>query len=152
MVRTKVLAIVMTVLLVAYLAFTGQRGVALVGTGTGVGVVLGLAVLVLPLLGVWMVVATYRQGTRNQHLARRLHDEGGLPDTSELPRRPSGRIVRDAADEYFAERLAEYEAAPEDWRTTYRLAVAYDTAGDRSRARGTLRRAVDLEAAERAGS
>ena len=152
MVKGQRLAVVMTVLLVGYLLLAGQRGIALIGTGTTVGVALGAVVLVLPLLGAWIVVATYRQGARNQHLARRLHDEGGLPDTSGLERRPSGRIVRESADAYFEERRLEWEAAPDDWRTTYRLAVAYDAAGDRSRARETMRRAVDLEAAERAGS
>ncbi len=52
-------------------------------------VVLGIAVLVLPFLGVWMVVATIRSGLAHQHLARRMHDEGLELDVDDLPRRPS---------------------------------------------------------------
>jgi hypothetical protein len=103
----------------------------------------------LPLLGAWMVVATWRSGTQIQRLARRLEAEGGLPEVSDLPRRPSGRVDRAAADEWFEQRRAELEQHPEDWRHWYRLAYAYDIAGDRRRARATMRRAVDLEAADR---
>ena len=39
---------------------------------------------------------------------------------------------------------AQTEAAPEDWRTWFRLALAYDAAGDRTRARAAARHAVAL--------
>ncbi|GAB3587156.1 tetratricopeptide repeat protein [Amycolatopsis endophytica] len=143
-------ALVLTAALVVYLVLLGARGVELIATGTGAGVALGAGVLVLPLLGVWMVVATWRSGTRIQHLARRLDAEGGLPDIEDLPRRPSGRVDRAAADAWFDERRAELEEHPGDWRYWYRLAHAYDIAGDRRRARATMRRALDLEASESA--
>jgi hypothetical protein len=114
-----------------------------------VPVVLGIAVLVLPFLGVWMVVATIRSGLAHQHLARRIHDEGLELDVADLPRRPSGRIERDAADALFARVKQEWEADPDNWRNSYRLARAYDYAGDRGRARDTMRRAVALEKLER---
>lgn len=61
----------------------------------------------------------------------------------------SGRIERDAADELFQSVKAEWEADPDNWRNSYRLARAYDFAGDRSRARETMKRAVALEKSER---
>jgi Flp pilus assembly protein TadD len=39
---------------------------------------------------------------------------------------------------------AQAEAAPEDWRSWYRLALAYDAAGDRTRARAAARHALAL--------
>ena len=39
---------------------------------------------------------------------------------------------------------AEAEAAPEDWRSWFRLSCAYDAAGDRKRARASMRDAVKL--------
>jgi len=39
---------------------------------------------------------------------------------------------------------AETEAAPGDWRAWFRLALAYETAGDRTRARGAARHAIAL--------
>jgi len=142
-------AYLLTAVLAVYFVLLGRQGVLLIQAGGVAPVGLGIGVLILPLIGAWVVVATLRAGLRHQQLARRLHDEGGLPDTSGLPRRPSGRIDRDAADAYFAERKAEYEAASDDWRTSYRLAVAYDAAGDRRRARETMKRAVQLEEQER---
>ena len=80
-----------------------------------------------------------RFGLATQRLAEQL------PDASpELPRRPSGRTERGAADAWFAECQAALEAEPDDWRRWYRLAEAYDLAGDRRRARATMRRAIEM--------
>jgi Tfp pilus assembly protein PilF len=66
-------------------------------------------------------------------------------DVSSLPRMPSGRIERDAADALFEAVRTELEDDPNNWRRWYRLARAYDYAGDRSRARETMRKAVEME-------
>ncbi|WP_167756728.1 MULTISPECIES: tetratricopeptide repeat protein [unclassified Amycolatopsis] len=142
-------ALLMTAALVVYLVLLADRAVALLQTGTPAGIALGIGVFLLPLLGVWIVVVTWRSGMQIQRLSRRLDAEGGLPDVSDLPRRPSGRVDRDAADAWFDERRAEVEADQENWRPWYRLAYAYDIAGDRRRARATMRKAIELEAAER---
>jgi len=147
--RVVVAIAAIVVALAFYFVLLGQRGIALIQDGRAVPVVLGIAVLVLPFLGVWMVVATIRSGLAHQHLARRMHDEGLELDVDDLPRRPSGRIERDAADELFAQVKQEWEADPDNWRNSYRLARAYDYAGDRGRARETMRRAVALEKHER---
>lgn len=148
-VRARNVAVLLTVAVGVYLVLLAGRAVALIRVGSVPAVVLGLGVLVLPVLGVWLVAATWRSGARIQRLARRLEDEGGLPDVSDLPRRPSGRVDRQAADDWFERRRAELEADPQDWRRWYRLAHAYDVAGDRRRARATMRRAIELEAADR---
>ncbi|GAB2958204.1 hypothetical protein LWP59_10990 [Amycolatopsis acidiphila] len=147
--KARNVALLLTVALVVYLVLLADRAVQLLQTGTPAGIALGVAVFVLPLLGAWMVVATWRSGLQIQRLGQRLDEEGALPDTSDLPRRPSGRVDRTAADAWFDERKAELEAHPDDWRYWYRLAYAYDVAGDRRRARATMRRAVELEAVER---
>jgi cytochrome c-type biogenesis protein CcmH/NrfG len=141
-------ALLLTAALVVYLVLLSDRGIALVATGEPLPVALGAGVLVLPLLGVWIVVATWRSGTRIQRLARRLEAEDALPDVEDLPRMPSGRVDREAADGWFERRRAELEADPGNWRRWYLLAYAYDIAGDRRRARETMRKAIDLEAAD----
>lgn len=146
--KTLVISAVLTGFVVLYLVLLAGRAVELLRTGETIPVVLGVGVLLLPLLGVWVLVSTWRSGLRVQRLAVRLAEEGGLPDTSELPRRPSGRVDRDAADAWFADRKAELDADPEDWRGWYRVAQAYDLAGDRRRARDAMRTAVTLEERE----
>jgi hypothetical protein len=137
-------AILLTAALVVYLVLLADRAVLLIQAGGVVGIGLGAAVLVLPLIGVWFVVAQWRNGIKINGLARRLEAEGGLPDVSGLPRRPSGRVDRDAADAWFAQRKVEVEESPEDWRAWFRLAHAYDVAGDRGRAREAMRKAIEL--------
>jgi len=148
-VRARNVALLLTAALIVYLILLADRAFALFATGSAAGIALGAGVLVLPLIGIWVVVVTWRSGLQIQRLSRRLDAEGALPDVSDLPRRPSGRVDRAAADAWFDERQAELEASPEDWRAWYRLAYAYDIAGDRRRARETMRRAVELEASDR---
>lgn len=144
--RTKAfqLSVLLTVLVLVYLVLLAGRAVALLRTGEVVPVVLGVAVLALPLLGLWVLLSTWRFGLRVRRLSLRLAEEGGPPDTAELPRRPSGRVDRQAADAWFAGREAELAADPDDWRGWYRIAHAYDLAGDRRRAREAMRTAVTL--------
>lgn len=139
----------LVVVLGFYFLLLGRISISLIGSGDAPAVIIGIGVLILPLLGVWIVVATVRAALAHQHLARRIHEEGLELDTSELPRRPSGRIEREAADQLFNQVKQEWEADPDDWRVSYRLARAYDYAGDRSRARETMRRAVALEKLDR---
>ncbi len=140
------------VALSVYFVLLGQRGIALIRDGGAVPVILGVAVLVLPLLGIWMVYSTIRSGFAHQHLVARAREAGRDLDVSDLPTMPSGRVQRDAADALFEQVKQEWEADPDNWLATYRLARAYDYAGDRSRARETMRRAVALEAADRTQS
>lgn len=144
--RPIVIAIgVLVVVLAFYFVLLGTRAFDLFASGSVAGIGLGVGVLILPFLGVWMVWATLRAGLAHQRLARRMVEEGHELDVSELPRRPSGRIEREAADELFAQVKHEWEADPANWRATYRIARAYDYAGDRSRAREMMKRAVAQE-------
>ena len=106
----------------------------------------GAAVLALPLIGLWLVGAEVRFGLAMQRLTRRL-DAEGQPPQPELPRRPSGGVDRQAADALFEQRRHDVVDEPADWRRWYRLAVAYDAAGDRRRARAAMRTAIARESA-----
>jgi cytochrome c-type biogenesis protein CcmH/NrfG len=133
----------LVLLLAVYFLLLSQRAVLLIRTGEVLPVLLGAGLLVLPLLAGWLVFAELRFGYSTQLMAAELAAEGGLP-RDDLPRRPSGRVDRSAAAAAFAARRGEVEAEPGDWRGWFRLAIAYDDAGDRRRARGAMRRAVLL--------
>jgi tetratricopeptide (TPR) repeat protein len=92
-----------------------------------------------------VMVSTLRAGLAHQRLARIIHDEGLELDIGALPRMPSGRIRREAADALFQSVREEVEREPDNWRHWYRLARAYDYAGDRARARETMRKAVEMQ-------
>lgn len=141
MLSPKRAVVVIAVVFIAYAALLGWRGVLLIGTGDPVAIGLGAAVLVIPIVGVYLVWRELQFGRQTEALARELAESGGLP-VDDLPRRPSGRIDRAAADAAFTKYKQEAEAAPDDWRVWFRLSTAYDAAGDRKRARSTMRTAI----------
>lgn len=137
------MAAVMAVLLAAYLLFSASRAIDFIRAGGVVPVLLGVAILVLPLIGAWVLVAEWRFGRATQAMGAELSERGELP-VDDLPRRPSGRPVRQAADARFAEVRAHVEAEPGAWSRWFDLATAYDACGDRKRARAAMRRAIAL--------
>jgi cytochrome c-type biogenesis protein CcmH/NrfG len=139
----KRLAVVMAGLLVVYLVFAAWRGVDLIAAGGTVPVLLGMAVLVLPMIGLWALVVEWRFGHATQRLGAELSARGELP-VDDLPRRPSGRPVREAADAHFATVRTRVEADPDSWERWFELSLAYDAAGDRRRARSAMRHAIAL--------
>ncbi|HVQ52334.1 MAG TPA: tetratricopeptide repeat protein [Mycobacterium sp.] len=138
----------MCVALVVYFLMLGRIAMAFITSGRPAAIGLGLALMVLPLIGLWAMVSTLKAGLAHQRLGRIAKDEGMELDVSSLPRMPSGRIQRDAADALFETVRTELEDDPDNWRRWYRLARAYDYAGDRSRARETMKKAVELESQE----
>ncbi|MFL6071626.1 MAG: hypothetical protein ACJ72Y_10140 [Actinomycetes bacterium] len=137
----RTVSIVLAVVTGVYLTVIAQRAWSLMTSGSAVAFILGVAIMVLPVIGVWVIWRELQFGFRTAELGRILDRAGELP-ADDLPRRPSGRVEREAADTRFAERRAEVEAAPEDWGAWFRLGVAYDDAGDRRRARAAMRTAI----------
>jgi cytochrome c-type biogenesis protein CcmH/NrfG len=146
-VRIQLMIALMCAALLVYIVLLGRTAVLMISSGRAVAIALGGALLILPLIGLWAMIATLSAGLAHQKLARLAADDGMELDVSALPRRPSGRIERDAADALFAQVRAELEDDPHDWRRWYRLARAYDYAGDRSRAREAMKKAVELHRA-----
>ncbi|MEU8695878.1 hypothetical protein [Streptomyces sp. NPDC048665] len=141
--RAKITYLVTAAVLVFYFVLVGSRGVMLIQAGTLLTVTFGVAVLILPVIGLWFLWQNTQFVRKANALATQLDAEGGLP-VDELRRTPSGHIDRDSADEVFARRKAETEASPDDWRCWFRLAVAYHDARDTPRARKAMQRAIAL--------
>lgn len=140
--NARIVSWVLAALCGLYLLFIAQRSWILLSSGQLVPAVLGLGLILLPVIGVWVVVRELQFGARTAELGRALAEVGGLPE-DDLPRTPAGRVIRADADERFAVRRGEVEADPEDWGAWFRLAVAYDDAGDRRRARAAMRTAIE---------
>ncbi|KXO93908.1 hypothetical protein [Tsukamurella pseudospumae] len=135
-------------LAVAMLLYIGLIGVwasMIAGRGGAVNIGLAIGMVLVGVMGLWILWSVLRNGYAHQRLAASAKALGRDLDVSDLPKMPSGRVQRDAADALFAEVKAEYEADPDSWVNTYRLARAYDYAGDRSRARDWMTKAVSLE-------
>jgi cytochrome c-type biogenesis protein CcmH/NrfG len=134
----------MAALLALYIVLVGWRAVQLVQTGEPVGIAMGVALIVLPLIAAWALGRELWFGVRAEQLARRLEAEGGLPDDI-VATTPSGRVTRADGEAVFPRYRAEVEQRPDDWRAWFRLSLAYDAAGDRTRARQAVRQAIRHE-------
>lgn len=145
----KRVSLILIAVLVVYLAIAGSQGLRLIQTGELVAIGFGLAILILPLIGLWVVWRELKFGMTVERMAKVLEAEGNLP-VDDLPRTEGGRIDRDAADAQFATVQSQAQADPTDWRAWFRVAASYDAAGDRRRARGAMYHAIDLfEAAQK---
>jgi cytochrome c-type biogenesis protein CcmH/NrfG len=143
--RIQALIAFMCLALLLYLFLLGRTAVILISSQRIAGIGLGIALLLLPIVGLWALIVTLRAGFTHQRLARLIATDRMELDTSALPRRRSGRIERKAADALFDTVRHELHNDPDDWRCWYRLARAYDYAGDRRRAREAMKNAVVLQ-------
>ena len=141
--RARTAALIMAALLVIYLVFVVHYALVLISVDETVAKAMGVALIVLPVVGGWALVAEITFVLRGERLLKRLREEGGLP-VDNLPRLPSGRPDPVAADAEFPAYQAEAEANPESWRAWLRLGLAYDASGDRKRARWATRQAIRL--------
>src|ERR1700679_1034245 len=83
-------ALVMAVLLALYLVLVFQHAIVLLGTGVLAGQLEGVALIVLPIVGAWALIAELVFGARAQRLLRLMTERGDLP-VDALPRAPGGR-------------------------------------------------------------
>lgn len=141
--KTKVIVAVLTFASFVYMVLITTRGLNLINEGGLGNIVFGIAVIAIPVLAGALIVREIQFGVGVQRMGRTLVERDGVPfDT--LPRDEMGRIDKAAADIEWQRRKALVEQAPNDWQAWFLLAVAYDNAKDRKRARATMRRALTL--------
>lgn len=136
--------ITMSVLLVIYFVATGARALALLQGGSPVGVLMGVAMVLLPLIGVWALMRELVFGWQSTRLVDLLDAEGLVPE-EEIDVLPSGRPVREAAEAVFNKYEREVQEHPDSWQALARLGIMTDAIGRRKEARGVLGRAIRLE-------
>ncbi len=125
----------------AYAVFALSRAWIVFQDGTLVTKLLAISIVVIPILGVALIIREIRFGLTMQQMGRQLSSEGRLP-LDDLPRTASGRADKSAADQRFAE-ITEL-AGSNDWRDWFHIALAYEDARDRKRARSSMRTAEKL--------
>lgn len=129
--------------LVLYFVLMGQKAILFIVSGEPVGIAMGIALIVLPLIGVWALVREIQFGVRAEKLGTQLDSEGGMP-AAETALTPSGRIAKADAEPLIQRYTAEADAAADDWRARYRLGVVQDAAGRRKDARASIRAAIGI--------
>src|SRR5246127_4533064 len=99
--RIQLLIALMCAAMLGYFVLLGRMAIAMIASGRAAAVGLGLALMIMPVIGLWVMIATLRAGFAHQKLARLIAADGMELDTSALPRRPSGRLQGDAAEGPF---------------------------------------------------
>lgn len=135
--------IVVALCLVLYFVLTGQWAYLYLISGEPIGIAMGVALIVLPLIGAWALVRELQFGVQADRLGTRLDAEGGMP-AAETDLTPSGRLAKTDAEPLLQRYTAEADAAAGDWRARYRLGVVQDAAGRRKDARASIREAIRI--------
>ncbi|MBX3312234.1 MAG: hypothetical protein KF916_04990 [Microbacteriaceae bacterium] len=139
---TKIAVVAITIAVGVYLFIIGQWAIEMMQSSEPVGVAMGYALFLLPVIGAWAIIREIWFGIKANKLAERLEGEE-LPGDG-LPTAPSGRPLRQAADNDFT-RWADYAREnQDDWKAWYLLGIAYSNSGDQKRARASIRKAIKL--------
>lgn len=145
---TRIGVALMSALLLLYIVAISGLAITLIGSGDGVLIALGLALGVLPILGLWGLVAEVMFGFRSERLMVLMAQQGALPaETAPVPHRK--RLNRQTAEAVFPTYLAAAEAPPQHWQAWMRLGIVYEASGDRRLARSSVRKAIELHRSSR---
>lgn len=140
---TRIGVVLIGAALIIYFFLMGQKAVLFIASGSPAGIGMGIALIVLPLIGAWALVREIQFGVQAERLGTTLNSEGGMPE-AETELTPSGRIAKADAEPLIQRYIAEAAAAPDEWRAQYRLGVVQDAAGRRKDARASIRTAITL--------
>lgn len=139
----KVGALFMSALVLVYLVLIAERSYALIVSGELIGIALGSLMLFLPTIAFWAIAMELRFGLRIEKLGKVLMEEKAWPQFG-FEYRPSGRPTKESAEAVFHDYRRAVEASENSWRAWFALGLAYDAAGDRARARKSMRNAISL--------
>ena len=136
-------ALFMTALVLVYLVLIAERSYALIASGDAMGVALGSIMLFLPAVALWAIAMELRFGLRIEKLGEVLKQEKAWPQFA-FEYRPSGRPTKASAEAVFDDYRKAVEEDERNWKVWFALGLAYDAAGDRARARKSMREAISL--------
>lgn len=132
----------MAILTALYAYLLLGRGLVLVQDQNPIAIVMGLAILVFPLLAIWVLFAEIRFGLRLAAIGRLYANSGMAEPSYEL--KPSGRAEKESGEAVFSELSERIQTDEDNYLLWYLLADCYDKLGDRTRARRSARRAISL--------
>jgi len=141
--KTKILLTTIVMLSFGYVLLSLVRAIQISSYDDVTTVVWQIGIVLIAGISFGLIIREILFGIQMQKLARLMNQEQMLlPDT--LSKLPSGRTERSEADARFSMIQLEVEQQPENWKGWFRLGLAYDEAGDRRRARASMRHSLRL--------
>ncbi|MFM1786300.1 MAG: hypothetical protein RL228_250 [Actinomycetota bacterium] len=141
--KSKLAVVALTLACLGYLAIGASRAFQINGESSISNSIMSIAVFAIIGITGALIVREIMFGYRISQMSTILDAEQLLlPD--DLPHTASGQTEKSAADERFKLISKEVETNPDSWRAWFRVAIAYDEARDRKRARAAMRQAEKL--------
>lgn len=141
--KSKLAVIALTLACFGYLVIGASRALQINGESSLSTSIMSIAVLVIVGITGALIIREILFGLHISQMSTVLEAEQLLlPD--DLPHTASGQTEKGAADERFQLISKEVETNPDSWRAWFRVAMAYDEARDRKRARAAMRQAEKL--------
>ena len=135
--------------MLAYYFLIAWRGFYLIMEDRWLLKALGIAVVMVPAVGVMVVMRELRFDVACQLLLLSVRRTEGPVELPALPTLAAGPTDRRVLDAWLEQHRDAARQAPQDWRCWFRLGHAYHLAGDRKRAREALRTAISTAPRQR---
>jgi hypothetical protein len=139
----KLSAALMGALTLIYVLLLSNTGFTLLAIDNLTAKAMGALILVFPVFAIWLTVMEFRFALRLEKLSKQIETDGTWPELK-FEFRPSGRATKESAAIVFAEYAKKVAADADNYLNWFALGLAYDAAGDRRRARASMRRALKL--------
>jgi hypothetical protein len=143
--NAKLGAFFMGFLTLTYTILLTNTALTLISVNEPVARLMGFLILVFPAFALWTTIREFIFGFKIEKLATKIEKAGNWP-IFEFEYRPSGRPTRESADRVFETYAETAKREPESVLAWFSLGLAYDAAGDRTRARRAMRKALALDA------
>lgn len=130
----------MTLLALTYVFLLGGRSLTLLADPSPIAIAMGAGMLLFPIVAVWAIWKEIRFGFAAEALTKRAISENLIELNLDL--RPSGRATKESAAKAFEDLKQDFDETL--WTNWFLLSEAYEAAGDRKRARASMRKALLL--------
>lgn len=130
----KRISLALTAILLVYLVFTVLRGLDFLAVDDPAVKALGVAVLVLPVLGGILIFREIKFGKLSFNMGQSI-DEQYLPTTE---------LTEDEKREFLDTAIARAKEQMDSWQAWYSVALAYDLLKERKLARQAMQYSVEL--------
>lgn len=130
----------MTLLALTYVFLLGGRSLTLLADPSPIAIAMGAGMLLFPIVAVWAISKEIRFGFAAEALTKRAISENLIELNLDL--RPSGRATKESAAKAFEDLKQDFDETL--WTNWFLLSEAYEAAGDRKRARASMRKALLL--------
>jgi cytochrome c biogenesis protein CcdA len=145
--NAKIGAFVMGGFTLLYCLLLTNTAIKLISADHWIGKAMGVLLLVFPLVAVAFTVREFLFGVQLERLSKRIDNSGQWP-LFDLELRPSGRPTKESANANFVIQKQKVENNEHSYLNWFALGLAYDAAGDRRRARESMRQAIKLSSRE----